>query len=298
MTTVPPSELANANLLVDAIYQGFRHGNAGDDPLGPLLQVSNSGGFRYRGSIDRLSMVVLTTSMSDPDWPDALDPETGTFTYFGDNKEPGRGLHETPRRGNDLLRRVFDLTHGSAEDRSRTPPIFAFATTGNWRDVRFLGLAVPGAPNVRPAEDLVAVWKFKRGLRFQNYRAIFTILDAGSISRDWLNDLIAGNAESPHAPSVWRQWIKSGTYRVLISERSIEHRTRQEQTPIDEGGKRIISAIHGYFSDDPHAFERCAASLAKLILPNVAQLDVTRPSRDGGRDAVGKVRLGSVCSGG
>jgi len=293
MTIFHASELGTAGLHVDAIYEGLKRGNAGDDPLGPLLQVSNSGGFRYRGSIDRLNLVVLTTSMNDPDWPDALDAETGTFTYFGDNKEPGRGLHETPRRGNDLLRRIFDLAHGSEADRRRMPPVFAFATTGNWRDVRFLGLAVPGALNVRPAEDLVAVWKFKRGLRFQNYRALFTILDAGHLSRAWLDDLIAGIGTSPHAPSAWKQWIASGTYRPLISERSIEHRSRQEQLPTDDVGKRIISAIHGHFADAPHAFEHCAASLAKLVLPDVAQLDVTRPSRDGGRDALGKVRLGS-----
>jgi len=282
MTTFLPNELSTADLLVDATYQGLRQGNAGDDPLGPLLRVSNSGGFRYRGSIDNLNMVVLTTSMSDPDWPDALDPETGVFTYFGDNKEPGRSLHETPRRGNELLRRVFDLAHGSADERSRTPPIFAFATTGDWRDVRFLGLAVPGAPNVRPGEDLVAIWKVKRGLRFQNYRATFSILDAGVISRAWVSSLISGDGSSDAAPRVWKQWIASGSYRSLLGERTIEYRTRVEQSPSDESGRRIISAIHSYFAESPHAFEHCAAAIAKLVLPNVAQLDITRPSRDGG----------------
>ena len=69
--------------------------------------MSNQGGFRYRGSVAALEMVVLTSSMSDPDWPDALDPETGVFTDYGDNKRPGRTLHETPRNGNELLSRVF-----------------------------------------------------------------------------------------------------------------------------------------------------------------------------------------------
>ena len=141
MTTFAASDLWKSDLQVDAVYRGLRRGNAGDDPLGPLLQVSNSGGFRYRGSIDQLSMVVLTTSMSDPDWPDALDPETGIFTYFGDNKQPGRALHDTPRRGNDLLRRVFDLAHGSTEERRRVPPIFispdlangATSSSSDWR---------------------------------------------------------------------------------------------------------------------------------------------------------------------
>ncbi len=293
MTVFTASELATADLVVDATYQGRRGGNAGDDPLGPMLQVSNSGGFRYRGSIDRLSMVVLTTSMADPDWPDALDQETGLFTYFGDNKRPGRGLHDTPRRGNDLLRRVFDLAHGSAADRSRVPPIFVFANTGEWRDVRFLGLAVPGAASVRPNEDLVALWKFKDGLRFQNYRATFTILDTSTISRDWINGLIAGSVMEATAPLAWSHWISSGVYRPLLSERSIEYRTRVEQTPPDETGRSVIATIHDHFAPNPHAFEHCAAAITKLFLPNVAQLDVTRPSRDGGRDAVGKVRMGT-----
>jgi hypothetical protein len=292
MTVFAFADLPSADLRVDAIYQGGRRGNAGDDPLGPLLRVSNSGGFRYRGSLDKLSMLVLTTTMSDPDWPDALDPETGTFTYFGDNKQPGCGLHDTKRFGNELLRIVFDLAHGSATDRMRVPPIFAFASLRPYRDVRFLGLAVPGAASVRPSEDLVALWKVKNGLRFQNYRATFTILDTGTISRAWLNDVIDGRSENSHAPAAWRQWIASGSYRPLASQRTIEYRNKAEQLPSDDAGLRLISEIRGYFSEDHHRFESCAAAIARLALPDVAQLDVTRPSRDGGRDAVGAVRLG------
>jgi hypothetical protein len=36
-----------ADLLVDAVYQGGRNGNASDDPLPHLVGVSNQGGFRY-----------------------------------------------------------------------------------------------------------------------------------------------------------------------------------------------------------------------------------------------------------
>ncbi|MBV8502118.1 MAG: M2 family metallopeptidase [Paucibacter sp.] len=107
-------DLANADLLIDATYQGGRAGNSGDDPLNPLLKVSLMGGFRYRGSLDALKLVVLTTTMSDPDWPDEIDRETGIFTYYGDNKKPGRALHETPRNGNKILKQLFDMAHGTA----------------------------------------------------------------------------------------------------------------------------------------------------------------------------------------
>src|SRR5713101_4989932 len=135
MQTFAFSDLEGADLVVDATYQGGRSGNAGDDPFPRLLKMSNQGGFRYRGSVAALEMLVLTSSMSDPDWPDALDEETGVFTYFGDNKRPGRALHETPRNGNELLRRLFDFAHGGKDGRKNVPPIFVFSNTGEWRDV-------------------------------------------------------------------------------------------------------------------------------------------------------------------
>lgn len=189
---VPFAEVARAPLIVDAIYQGDRKGSAADDPLPRLLDVSNQGGFRYRGSLENLSLVVLKTSLDDPDWPDSLDRESGTFIYFGDNKRPGRGLHETRRFGNELLRRFFDRLHVGDAGRRSIPPIFVFSGTGEWRDVRFLGLAVPGGPDIENFDDLVAVWRSSEGLRFQNYRARFTILDVAEIPRLWIDDLIKG----------------------------------------------------------------------------------------------------------
>jgi len=286
-------KLPEAPLMVDAIYRGGRAGNAGDDPLGPLMKVSNSGGFRYRGRLEALELVVLATGLTDPDWPDSLDRETGVFTWYGDNKRPGRAIHETPRKGNLLLARIFEDAHGGSEGRARVPPVFLFASSGEWRDVEFLGLAVPGTGDLQATEDLVAVWKVAEGRRFQNYRARFTVLDAGEISRDWIEALIAGEQALNLAPKAWGDWVTAGRIRPLLGVRSLEYRTRAEQQPSDQQGRAIIAAIHGYFADRPHAFEHCAAALARLMLPDVANLDVTRPSRDGGRDAIGKLRLGS-----
>jgi hypothetical protein len=39
---------------------------------------------------DTARLVVLYTSGAEPDWPDYLDPYTGAFTYFGDNRSPSR----------------------------------------------------------------------------------------------------------------------------------------------------------------------------------------------------------------
>jgi hypothetical protein len=65
-----------------------------------------------------------------------------------------------------------------------------------------------------------------------------------------------------------------------------------EQLPATAEGVAIINAIHDFFAERPHDFERCAAAIARLMLPDIAALDLTRPSRDGGRDAVGQLKLG------
>jgi hypothetical protein len=54
--------MPSGDLVVDGIYPGGRAGNASDDPLGQLVGVSNSGGFRYLGSLEKLGLVVLTST--------------------------------------------------------------------------------------------------------------------------------------------------------------------------------------------------------------------------------------------
>ena len=59
----------------------------------------------------------------------------------------------------------------------------------------------------------------------------------------------------------------------------------------------LIDAIRRHFAGRPHSFEYCAAALARLMIPDIAGLDITRPSRDGGRDAIGQLRVGFGPSG-
>ena len=70
--------------------------------------------------------------------------------------------------------------------------------------------------------------------------------------------------------------------------RSLEYRSKLEQLPQDQGGK-AVAAIHSYFRKDSHSFEYCAATIAKMMLPDVTSLDVSRPCR-GGRDAIGQLQ--------
>lgn len=289
-------QLDDADLVVDAIYEGGRSGNAGDDPLPRLVGVSNQGGFRYLSTLDAPRLIVMTSSFNDPDWPDNLDRETGILTYYGDNKRPGRALHETPRNGNRLLRNMFNALHANPPRRLEVPPVMVFGNAGSFRDMVFLGVAVPGAQELTPMEDLVAIWKIADGQRFQNYRASLTILDVARISRAWLNDITVGRCLSENCPSSWRNWTESGTYRPLKAETSVEHRKKNEQIPDDERLLKIVRAVYEYFKDSPVAFEGCATAITQLMDKNFLSFDLTRPSRDGGRDAIGLYRVGHGAS--
>jgi hypothetical protein len=289
-------DLAQADLIVDAVYQGGTTGNVADDPLGKLVPVGNQGGFRYSGSPknDSLRLVVLYTSGVDRDWPDSVDRETGLFTYFGDNRAPGNELHDTSRWGNAILRTCFSRLHSSSPDRRLIPPFLVFnkSSQAGGRDVRFLGLAVPGTRDVQPADDLVAIWRTSDGERFQNYRATFTILDVATVSRSWLDEISNGQTLGPSCPAPYRDWVTTGNYAPLESPRTIQYRTRSQQAPESKEGAALVQTVYNYFVDDPYSFEACAIELWSMQAKESVTFVATRRSADGGRDAYGWYHLG------
>lgn len=222
MNIIPFSALAESDLIIDAVYEGRNNGNASDDPISVLLPgVGNMGGFRVSGKGPNKSFVVLYTSGEDKDWPDYFDASIGRFVYYGDNKTPGRGILDTPLGGNKILEHAYAVVHCFKNERKMLPPFFVFLkspTAQCSRSVQFKGLAVPGAPQLPEIEDLVAAWKTKNNQRFQNYRAVFTILNAPVISRRWLKDLAAGDSLSDNAPKAWANWIGTGRYEPLIPQ--------------------------------------------------------------------------------
>jgi hypothetical protein len=287
--------LAAADLIVDEVYGGSRNGNSSDDPLPGLLGVDNGAGFRHLGrrpGIDTLKLLALKTSFSDVNWPDSLDRERGLFLYYGDNRQP-RELHDTPRQGNLILRNLFDEAHNTTSS-TRFPPIFLFGNAGIFRDVRFLGLAVPGAEGIGIDDDLVAVWRTDNsGIRFQNYKALFTILDVARIPRLWINDVKRGQSlYSEHVPKAWFDWVTSRRLRALRSQPIMTIRNKQMQIPVG-ALKPYIDLVYECYKTRPYEFERCATEIAKLFLPNIHREELTRPWRDGGRDATGLYRIGN-----
>lgn len=291
------SDLSHADLVVDAIYEGDNTTSSySGEPLHHLIPgIGTQGGFRKRkGAHDGFVGLILTSTGSEPDWPDELNPFTGTYVYYGDNRIPGRSLHETKQGGNKTLAQIFELAYGGLEGRLQCPVILIFESVSTGRDMVFRGLAVPGSPLHGPKEDLVAVWKTDKGQRFQNYRAIFTILDCGVISGDWVRKVFENRAleiDDPRIPAALLVWIKTGKLTPLQAE-PIRTRQVDEQRPTSGLQERLIEAIYERCSSDPFLFEPIAAEIWRIACTSPLEMEMTRRYRDGGRDAIGNLILG------
>ena len=287
-------ELKNAPLIIDAIYKGGKKGNSGDDPISKLFpKLGNMSGFRKKSREDKTNKwayVVLYTTMNELEWPDYLDVETGVFRYYGDNRKPGNALTQTKQMGNKLLEDVFGmLNSGEYND---IPPFFVFKKSGDGRDVQFLGLAVPGNPNISPDKDLVAFWRTLGDKRFQNYEAYFTILDTKEedIKKEWLEALLTNHDNSLDlAPNAWKNFIKKGRNGIkpLMAKKITSIPKKFEQLQCSEEGNKCVNAILKHYQNNPTGFEACAVELVRMMDNNFESFDLTRPWRDGGRDALG-----------
>lgn len=293
-------ELTDAPLVIDAVY--LSKGTLfGDGPLDKLLpKIDNQGGFRRirrKDSSGQLAYIVLYTTLDESDWPDSLDPETGIFRYFGDNRTPGKSLHDTPKKGNQYLRDVFSKID-NANDRVNIPPFLVFQWTGHAFDVKFIGVAVPSNPNIPPDRELSAIWRSKEGSRFQNYEAYFSILDTGDepISKVWLEKLIYDHDNSlEHAPYAWRKFVEKGRQGIdpLVAPRNSIIPNKEQQLPNAIDDAKLVQKIRDHYKDNPFGFELCSTKIIQLMDNNFDSFELTRPWRDGGRDAVGRYRIGT-----
>lgn len=302
---IKKDERVNWQLYIDAIYKSDpSKKDMSAEVLSKLLGVKNQGGFRYLGKTETPNLVILFTSGEDIYWRDELDSSVGLLLYYGDNKTPGTDLHKTKLHGNEILRYVFELAStNDVERRKRIPPILVFKkTTG--RDVKFLGLAVPGIKGKPNKDWLTAVWGCNRnGDRFQNYKAYFTILNTSSgseykrgfgINLAWINDIETGNAfDSIYAPIEWKKYILRENYSVLVSKKEKFVKSKEEQLPDDNNKMEMLKCLQQYFydKDKGYSFEKFAADLTRYMDSSVIDINVTRPYKDGGLDAEGRYRI-------
>lgn len=292
-------DLDKADLIIDCVYKGGTEPNISAEPFHKLIpRCENSGGFRKKLREDgsgKYAYVVLYTTMEELEWPDYLEEETGIFRYYGDNREPGKELTDTKKKGNKILEMAFALLNEGIhlED---MPPFFIFKKSGSGRDVQFLGLAAPGNPKISPDKDLVAFWRTAKEKRFQNYEAYFTVLDTGAnaISRKWIEALIYNHEHNlQFAPDVWKKFVREGRngIQALKAPKIFKIPSRYEQLQSDEEGNKCVAYIRDYYRNFPQAFEACATDIIGKMDSNFVDFTLTRPWRDGGRDAVGHYNI-------
>lgn len=298
-----PPEFVPRELVIDKSYRNTANWRMDEDEFNKFFRFSGQGianaqGFRPKSinggstAIEDCAFCLLVTDYGQIEWPDSLDCETGLFTYFGDNREPGKKLHEVPVGGNRLLEKVFDLLHEDA--RGAICPFLCFEShkgADGYSYMRFLGLAVPGADGLSNLDDLVAVWRRKGQQRFQNYKAVFTILDAESVPRSWLEEMVTGvpPIEATGCPPAFKKWIKTGKRDALATPPEVHARTVADQLPQNDREERVLAAVRS-LSD--RQFEFFTKELLKLMDKRFFDLKVTRQVVDHGRDVVGQYRVG------
>ncbi|WP_276682443.1 hypothetical protein [Empedobacter brevis] len=174
--------LKDSDLIKGATYKGGRIPNLSSEPISKLLPIGNQSGIRFSGSSISPKLIVLYTTFKDNDWPDELI--SNKVIYYGDNKSPGKEIHDLP--GNQVLRSIFNNFYLKKE----YPLILLFSKGLEGFDRIFHGILRPGYNGLNEMEDLIAVWKTKNEERFQNYKAVFTLLPTEIVKRDYIESLI------------------------------------------------------------------------------------------------------------
>lgn len=206
------ADLASTDLHRDTIYEGGTAGHYGDEPIHHMLPVGNQGGIRYAGPADRCRLVVLFSILDHQDWPDHIDEVTGVVTYYGDNRDGARAALD--QKGNRAVREIFRRGFATREARAECPPFLLFTRADEpglpKRSQRFRGLAVPGAIGVPPEDWLVMKWFETPSGGFENYQLTLTLLNAPTVPRRWIDDVLAGRTASAHCPPQYAKWVREG----------------------------------------------------------------------------------------
>jgi hypothetical protein len=103
---------------------------------------------------------------------------------------------------------------------------------------------------------------------------------------------LAGSENLELAPAAWKDWVNTGKIQVLEAPRTLEYRKKSQQIPANISELEMLKFIHSYFEGNDAIFEHFATAIWRISDSRVSAWQVTRPTRDGGRDAIGKYRIG------
>lgn len=283
-------DLSSAPLLVNSIYEGGSKGNpAADDPLTKLFRVEgftksvgNRGVFRkslkeINGNIAKeIAYVVIFTTSKIKEWPDSYEKTTGTFIYYGDNRDLETPYLEPQQKGNALLKKIFKKAYGSTNNRKTIPPMFAFESTGVGTNVEFLGVAVPGIKDKTLEQTLELRTYGEFPNHFQNYTAHLTMIniEPSGVSREWLAQLKDMNGDSlKHAPKEWINFIENGLEKLTPLVRQ-NKKTLEDSSditlPSEKQHLRKVRTTQGKFREsllkEEPICKICGMNLAALLV--------------------------------
>jgi hypothetical protein len=180
--------------------------------------------------------------------------------------------------------------------------LLVFQKTDHGQDYQFKGLAVPSVNGLGHSECLTAVWKIDEARqRFLNYRAKMTILNLSTVSRDWLDAMLVEQSSLCRScPPEWRTYVEDGFFHPLEGSRSKLFRSSSDQIPDSKKNpeefmvlKSLYDILHAKGKRGDRIFEHCAIQLCRWCDPNIKKLEITRATRDGGRDGIGHYKIGN-----
>lgn len=295
--------LERPELKVGKLYRNTNNWKNNDDVFNVMFRqfsdgkgIQNAGGFRFKSKINHskeiinAAFVLLVTSFAEHEWPDNLDRVSGIFTYFGDNRKPGKSIEDTHIGGNRFLSQTYKNVHSC--NRENVSPLLCFEIVKDkYTYMKFLGLAAPGATSLSSLEDLTAVWRFNGGQRFQNYKALLTILNEEYIRWDWLDDLVEGvlPVESKNCPDSWTKWVEKGLYNARQCREKQIPRTNEQQLPNSSLEKKVLDML---LELTEREFEFAAKRLLMLMDNRFTNLRVVPGSEEEGRDVIGFYEIG------
>jgi hypothetical protein len=261
--------------------------------------IANSGGIRYK---DPLSggpkdpetgrpvpayFVLITTDMSaqyhNP-WDDVIDEVSGTIHYWGDAKFSERGKLFNQFRGNARIEATNNLRLAGRLD--ELPPILHF-TKHRSGFVRFNGLCA--------LADVRHAWFEDRGKPIKNLRALLSILDAETVSAEWLRMRVVErdmrSVDTRMAPAAWRKACAGRIERRQVWSSSVRSRSRQVPVPGSED-EMVLAEV---MKLSPAEFEAFIVALVEKLPDIVPGLEhrvtQTRKAGDHGIDFFGMFRL-------
>ena len=241
------------DLVVDRVYKGGTAGNAADDPLARLLPgwATRAGSARWagrqgRGQAGRAVHLRRRTGLARRPGPLHRDLHLLRRQPL---TRPGTARHPA-KRGNLLLSRVFERAHAGPGGPAEGPAVPAVRQARHGPRRAVPRAARTGSDRLSGEEDLVAVWRTTEGQRFQNYRARFTVLDAASVTRAWIGQIIAGDPLGTACPAAGGHgWKQAATGRCWHRRPSSSAAGSSKQPAAAD--KPLLHLVYEHFKDRP-----------------------------------------------